>query len=204
MANARALLVLGRVSNLSTVWSNVLCAWVLGGGGTTEILAALLLGTSLLYVGGMYLNDYCDADFDQAHRPERPIPSGQVQRRTVLLATIGLLGSGFALVAWTGLAALLYGLLLLGLIVAYNLVHKKTALGVPLMAACRLAVYLVAGATTVAGLGSEGVLAGGLMFFYVWGLQRAVDRGSAWRGRHGRLDSGDFFQGGSGEAFDRG
>lgn len=170
MVNARALLVLGRVSNLSTVWSNCLCAWVLGGTGQGSVFTALLLGSSLMYVGGMYLNDYCDVKFDKEFRPERPIPSRQVSQRAVLLLTLGLLGSGYALVAWVNLQVALLGALLLALIVAYNLVHKKTGFGVVLMAGCRTGVYLMVGAASLHGMNSEVVSAGILMFLYVLGI----------------------------------
>ena len=33
---------------------------------------------SLVYAGGCFLNDACDHQFDQKHRPERPIPSGLI------------------------------------------------------------------------------------------------------------------------------
>ena len=74
----RTLLVLGRVSNLPTVWSNCLAAWLLGGGGATKDFLFIQLGASLLYLGGMFLNDAFDAEFDRQHRPERPIPSGLI------------------------------------------------------------------------------------------------------------------------------
>ena len=170
MSKARAWLVLGRVSNLSTVWSNCLCAWLLAGGGSLWAFSSLTVGMSLLYVGGMYLNDYCDASFDAKYRPERPIPSGQASRRAVLLATLALFSVGFLLIAWLGGEAAAWGLLLIALIVAYNLVHKKTSLGILLMGGCRLAVYLVAGAAAANGI-DDGILwAAGLMFVYVIGI----------------------------------
>jgi len=61
----RTVLVLGRGSNLPTVWSNCLAAWLLGGGGPAKYFAQLLAGTTLLYTGGMFLNDAVDADFDR-------------------------------------------------------------------------------------------------------------------------------------------
>jgi len=170
MLNARALLVLGRVSNLSTVWSNCLCGWILGGSGQGGAFATLLVGSSLMYVGGMYLNDYCDIKFDKKFRPERPIPSGQISRQSVLIATLGLLGFGYLSVAWVNQQTALFGLILLALIVAYNLVHKKTAFGVVLMAGCRTGVYLMVGAASLDGLNSEVVWAGILMFLYVLGI----------------------------------
>src|SRR5205085_11052794 len=75
----RTLLILGRVSNLPTVWSNCLAGWILGGGGQLGRLMVLCAGATFLYTGGMYLNDAFDAEFDLQHRPERPIPSGAIR-----------------------------------------------------------------------------------------------------------------------------
>ena len=47
----RTLLILGRVSNLPTVWLNCLAGWRLGGGGNYWKLPFLLLGLSLLAFG---------------------------------------------------------------------------------------------------------------------------------------------------------
>ena len=170
MANFRTYLVLGRVSNLSTVWSNCLSAWLISGGGHWGAFTALLVGSSCLYVAGMYLNDYCDAGFDGKHRRDRPIPSGQIDRSSVLRIAIGLLVAGFALVAWLGEESLFFALLLVGLIVAYNLVHKRTALGVPLMAGCRMGLFLLSGSAADKGLLDSTVWAGFLVFAYVLGV----------------------------------
>ena len=56
-------------------------------------LPLLMVSLSLFYVGGMYLNDAFDAQFDAQHRLERPIPSGAIRVETVW-------GLGFA---WLGL-----------------------------------------------------------------------------------------------------
>src|SRR5688572_13786957 len=100
----RALLVLGRVSNLPTVWSNCLAGWALAGGvpltadyrqmiDEPRNFLVLCLGASLMYIGGMYLNDAFDADFDRQHRRERPIPSGAIGVTAVwTLGTIWLIG----------------------------------------------------------------------------------------------------------------
>src|SRR6266853_1629535 len=79
----RTLLVLGRVSNLPTVWSNCLAGWLLGRGGPWDRFALLCLGATLLYTGGMFLNDAVDEEFDRRYRPERPIASGRITGCTV-------------------------------------------------------------------------------------------------------------------------
>src|SRR5271169_3469961 len=79
----RTLLVLGRVSNLPTVWSNCLAGWWLGGGGNLGKLPLLFFGVSALYTGGMFLNDALDVEFDRQRRASRPIPSGRISVDTV-------------------------------------------------------------------------------------------------------------------------
>lgn len=147
----RTLLILGRVSNLPTVWSNCLAAWMLaqGGGilhpnahGWVRLLAAML-GCSLLYVAGMVLNDAFDVKWDAVHRPERPIPSGRIQRRTVaMLGTVLLAGGLCVLIPISGL----WACALAGTILLYNLIHKHLWVGLPLMAGCRALIYPSVGA----------------------------------------------------------
>ena len=81
---------LGRVSNLPTVWSNVLATLALSGALSFSPRTFALWGVfSLYYVGGMYLNDAFDRRIDAVMRPDRPIPSGQVSAGVV-----------FAICAW--------------------------------------------------------------------------------------------------------
>src|SRR5262245_59426154 len=97
----RAWLELARVSNLPTVWSNVLAAWLLAGGTWTwGPLAWLLAGASLIYTGGMFLNDAADVKFDREHRRERPIPSGRISLAQAWVAGLGFLLVGFAMLVW--------------------------------------------------------------------------------------------------------
>ncbi len=127
---------LGRVSNLPTVWTNVLAGMTLAGGGASvSMTAVLLLSLTLFYLGGMYLNDAFDRRIDAIERPERPIPSGQVKAATVFatgfamlgLGLAGLLLAGFTLPGGTGWAALASGLALAGAIVFYDWHHKANA-----------------------------------------------------------------------------
>ena len=102
----RTLLDLGRVSNLPTVWTNVLAGAVLSGGALhLPLLGGLALGGSLLYVGGMFLNDAFDRGVDARMRPERPIPSGRATAAQVFGIGFGLVAAG---VAFVGLAASLH------------------------------------------------------------------------------------------------
>ena len=120
-ARLRTLLVLGRVSNLPTVWSNCLAAWLLAGGGEGKRLALLLASGSCLYVGGMFLNDACDAEFDRQQRQERPIPSGLISPGAVLTCGVVALVAGVLLTVPLGVWPLGCALALAAVIVACTL-----------------------------------------------------------------------------------
>ncbi|HEY0713883.1 MAG TPA: UbiA family prenyltransferase [Polyangia bacterium] len=143
---------LGRVSNVPTVFTNVAAGLALAGGQPLSWLSAILgLAVAAFYVGGMYLNDGFDAAWDAQHRPERPIPSGQVRRSTVLIAGFGLLAVGMMLVLLAAASPSTLGaaFALGALIVIYDVAHKQNPLSPLVMAACRVAVYVLAAAAVV-------------------------------------------------------
>lgn len=97
------------------------------------------IGSSVcLYWAGMALNDYADATVDAVERPQRPVPSGRVPRRTALAVAGGLTAAGLGLTAVAnGRRGLLGALPLTGLIWAYDLRLKSTRAGAATMAAAR-------------------------------------------------------------------
>jgi hypothetical protein len=155
----RDALALGRVSNLPTVWTNALAGIVLVGGSLIDPRTLpLLLALSLLYVAGMYLNDWFDRGIDARERPERPIPAGRVAAGTVLAAGLGMIAVALAVLAWLGLGfregtgprPLAAGAALAGAIVLYDAWHKHNPLSPLVMGMCRMLVYLTAGVTFAA------------------------------------------------------
>ena len=152
LPSVRTLLVLGRASNLPTVWSNCLAGWLLGGGSSWPVLALVCLGGSLLYVGGMCLNDAFDASFDRQFRRERPIPSGAISEELVWKLGGGMLGAGWLLLAVLGWDTALLATLLAVAVLVYDAAHKAVAFSPVLMAACRFFLLLAA-----ASAGAEGV-----------------------------------------------
>ena len=173
------LLRLGRVSNLPTVWTNVLAATAIAGGDPWDRrTAAVLLAMSLFYVGGMYLNDAFDRDIDARERPSRPIPAGQIPSSAVFIAGFGMLVAGIALMSLYGLLAGLAGLAIAGVIVAYDMHHKGNRFSPVVMGLCRALVYLGAGVVAVGAVRS-GVLIGGLaVMAHVIGLTYAAKQES--------------------------
>ena len=168
----RAYLLLARVSNLPTIWSNVLAGALAASGAAAlpdvDLLLQIAAAVSCFYVGGMFLNDAFDAEFDARTRPERPVPSGDVTRREAF-AVGGLLLAAGMLALPPGLAILMLGAALAAAILFYDFRHKGDALAPLVMGACRGLVYLIAGAAV--GDVSTAVIAGAvLMMAYVVGL----------------------------------
>ena len=183
----RAVLRLGRVSNLPTVWTNALAGAVLGAGTTIStgavIGAALVL--SLLYIGGMWLNDAFDAEIDARERPSRPIPSGEISQTVVFLVGGALLVFAVLLGLFFGSAPAAAALALAAAILLYDWLHKRTALSPLIMGGTRFLCY-VFGALVAGGLSAAALIGAAGLFAHVVGLtyaakQEAYDRiGRAW------------------------
>ncbi len=185
----KALLDLGRVANLPTVWSNVMAAWMLGGGEHVWRVFPLIAGASLLYCGGTTLNDAVDAEFDREHRPERPIPAGVFTEKQVWKIGGGMLGLGALIVVLLAKASLVWVLPLVGAILAYDFLHKQWKGSVFIMGACRTLLYFAAASTAVdAGLGLNWpvVLWGSALLLYIAGLSFAAREESKGKSLVGR------------------
>jgi 4-hydroxybenzoate polyprenyltransferase len=166
----RAWLVLGRVSNLPTVWSNCLAACWLGGWNEPRVIVVLSVSATMLYVGGMYLNDVCDVEFDRRHRPERPIVSGVVTRRMVLNVAVALLFCGVILLATIQWQTAAWGCALAAAIAVYDVTHKALSAAPLIMGACRLLLYLTAASAGISGVTARVVAFGCALALYISGL----------------------------------
>jgi 4-hydroxybenzoate polyprenyltransferase len=143
--NLRTLLVLGRVSNLPTVWSNLLVGCLLAHvEDRLDMVFSVLLGGSYIYIGGMYLNDYFDAAFDDRFHPERPIPSGAISRRAVGLIAALWFMFGFGLFITQGFVVASLALLLIAAVILYDFHHKGVWWAPLLMGFCRFLLYPLA------------------------------------------------------------
>lgn len=175
----RAFLILGRVSNLPTVWSNCVAGWWLGGGGNSAKLPFLFAGVTLLYLGGMFLNDAFDVAFDRQHRKERPIPAGAISAGAVWrwgFAWI-IVGAGFLFFIGTSPGVL--GVVLALGIVLYDAIHKLVTFSPVLMGLCRFFVYLIAAATGSFGVTGWAIWGALALAAYVVGLSFLARRESA-------------------------
>lgn len=169
MPSLKAYLALCRISNLPTVWTNVLAACLLAGSPSlTANVMLVALALSCCYLAGMSLNDLCDAEHDRQHRPGRPIPAGRVSVAGARILTLSLFAAGLLLLAAApsprGLAA---AALLILVIVVYDYHHKRNAFSVLLMAFCRFLVFVVSSLAMTGEVHQLVLFAGGVQFLYV-------------------------------------
>ncbi len=184
---------LGRVSNLPTVWSNVLAALSLAAGLALEPrVLALAAAFSLFYVGGMYLNDAFDRHVDALERPTRPIPSGQASATVVFALGFAGLALGTVLTALVARAtgasvprAVASSAVLSALIVFYDVYHKKNPLSPLVMGACRVMIYVAAAYSVREHLSWPVVLGAASLWCHLIGLTYAAKQEA--RGRLTRV-----------------
>ncbi|MDG2123288.1 MAG: UbiA family prenyltransferase, partial [Verrucomicrobiales bacterium] len=182
----KAMLELGRVSNLPTVVTNCLAAWVVMSGGSAEIGAVLWWlcgGACLMYVGGTALNDAFDVGFDREHRKERPIPSGRVTEKGVWAGGGLAMAAGAALMIFMGGSDPAYVLALAGAVIFYDYIHKRSWVGPWVMGLCRFLLFVAVASAIGDGSRFVAVMTvAGMVGLYVVGLTFAA-KGESGGGR---------------------
>ncbi len=169
------LLRLGRVSNIPTVWTNVVAGAVIAS-TALRVQDVVLIGAAMsaFYVGGMYLNDFFDREIDARERPGRPIDTGAISAGAVSVIGFGLLAVGVLLLVPFGVAAIGAGILLATAIVLYDLWHKGNAFGPVIMGLCRALVYIAAGVAVSGGVSSALIIGAFALACHVVGLTYAA------------------------------
>ncbi len=173
--SAQTLLRLGRVSNLPTVWTNVIAgATIANAAATIADVAVVGLVMTAFYVGGMYLNDFFDREIDARERPGRPIHAGDIGPGTVSAIGFALLAIGVALLAPFGLSTAIWGLALTAAIVLYDAWHKGNIFAPVIMGLCRALVYLATGAAVSGEIRSTLIIGATALAAHVIGLTYAA------------------------------
>ena len=149
-ASVGAWMRLLRISNAPTVVTGSLVGAAIGGttmpGNAIAVLPMALVagGTTLLYMGGMVMNDYFDQPMDRRERPDRPIVSGQIREGSALLLAMALMAAAVLLLSAASSNAIPWMLLLVSCVTAYNLLHRSAVAGPALMGCCRSLVPTIA------------------------------------------------------------
>jgi 4-hydroxybenzoate polyprenyltransferase len=152
----------------------VLAASALAGTLAGIDLFLVIVAASLLYTGGMFLNDAFDQDIDSIERPERPLPSKAVSSGTVWAVGLAMLAIGTIVLGSITWQAGVVGLLLAISILVYNAWHKGNSFAPFVMGLCRALVYIATGAAASAALSWPLVTAAGALLLYVAGLTFAA------------------------------
>jgi 4-hydroxybenzoate polyprenyltransferase len=105
-----------------------------------------VISSSLLYAGGMVLNDVVDLGRDRALHPERPLPSGRVTVEAAVRFALILFGAALVSAFVAGAPTLVWAAAMAALIAGYDGVFKHHAV------AGSLAMAIVRGANL--GLGA--------------------------------------------------
>jgi 4-hydroxybenzoate polyprenyltransferase len=165
-----------RIGNVFTAVSNVVAGFLIAQGGWEPVAPLLLLiaTSALLYTAGMVLNDAFDEKLDAAERPERPIPSGRISRRTAFVVgwtslSMGLIAA--CVVAWLlddMLPVIVAGSLTL-CIAGYDAGLKKTFLGPWTMGGCRL-LNVMLGVSAAGNFGAAGWTLAAIVGSYTVGV----------------------------------
>jgi 4-hydroxybenzoate polyprenyltransferase len=171
------------------VWTNALAGTALAGGQIwTQTTLLIVVGLSLLYVSGMYLNDAFDNEIDAVERPDRPIPAGAVSVNTVFAVGFGLMLGGLGFILWgsaavseTGVRPMTAALALAAAILFYDWHHKGNTLSPLFMGLCRVLAYLTAGYAAATAPSAMLFIAAFVSLCYLIGLtyaakQEALDR----------------------------
>lgn len=149
----RAYLELARPANVVTAFADILAGFAATGAlsrlltGYPEVGGSIASGTDLiwllfatagLYAGGVVLNDVFDAELDATERPERPIPSGRIERKQAALFGGVLLLAGISAAAFVGSMSLIVALIVAACAVLYDWAGKHHAVLGPInMGLCR-------------------------------------------------------------------
>lgn len=169
---------LGRISNLPTVWSNVLAGATLAGAAIDPAsVFILLIALSLVYTAGMFFNDLFDQDYDRENRPDRPIPAGETSAASVriwgavmMLAALLLLGVNTSPAVIESWYPLFSGLVLCALVLLYDWRHKANPFGPLIMGCCRGMVYITAALSLLPEFSWRLVIAAACLTAWVLGL----------------------------------
>jgi 4-hydroxybenzoate polyprenyltransferase len=157
MSRLRSYAQLVRLPALPTALADI-CLGALATGALPDHLLPflfLLSASGCLYCAGMVWNDFFDQAQDTRERPFRPLPSKQVTPREAARLGLGLLAAGVCFACLAGLShprhmdahaylSPVLALLLVGAILLYDRVMKRTWLGPVGMGLCRFLNILLA------------------------------------------------------------
>jgi len=162
-----------RPPNLLTVPGDPIAGYLLAANGreiVPSVLFAVIIASLLFYGAGLLLNDFVDIEEDRRDRPERPLPSGRLNRASVLAVAIVLSIGALAFCFLLGGPVRLVGMALFLSILLYTFGGKRISyLGPFNMGICRGFSLLLGAAAAPGGewLAPSPTLAFDVLVLYV-------------------------------------
>jgi geranylgeranylglycerol-phosphate geranylgeranyltransferase len=132
----------------------------------TQLFLGFLTGFAISGAA-MMSNDYFDIEVDRINNPKRPLPSGRISLREVIVLTSLFSIAGFLAAAFLGAVAFIASVIIWSVSILYNWRGKEAGLPGNMMVAFSVASTFIFGGLAVSGLGSGLVWTfGGLAFFF--------------------------------------
>ncbi|TWU37203.1 UbiA family prenyltransferase [Novipirellula artificiosorum] len=144
-----------RLPNVFTVVADVSAGFLLVARGADPVArwAVVLLAGISLYWAGMILNDVFDLEIDRKQRPTRPLVAGHICPKFAKWVGATLLVAGILLATLSGMVSptdtaptwlpAILGIVLAGMILAYDGPLKATPLAPAAMGMCRMLSFLL-------------------------------------------------------------
>ena len=163
-------LQLFRLPNVFTAVADILMGFFVTVQMVKPQLFFLVAASTCLYCAGMVLNDVMDFDIDKEERPDRPLPSGRIDREWAKRLGFGLLGLGVAIATTVSPISGCVALALAVAIYLYDGPLKSTAMGPWVMGSCRTLNVLLGMSMAVSLLQPDHLLIAGGLGIYVAGI----------------------------------
>jgi hypothetical protein len=155
---------------LPTVWSNCLAGWWLGGAGNGGHLAALLIGTSLLFIGASFFHRAYTGDSRVGYSRGPGLGLAYMENRHLWLLSLGWFALGLGILLFLGKTTAVLTLILCILMVVY-VSNSGLLVAAPFsLMMQRLLLYLLAGSTGSQGITGECVWNGLALGGYMAGI----------------------------------
>jgi 4-hydroxybenzoate polyprenyltransferase len=145
LAGHKGWLELCRLQRAMIAAGDPLAGALLAGAGWMQLpaIAAAMTGVLLMHAGAWALDDWHSLKLDRTERPERPIPSGQVNRWSALGAGVFMVLLGYFVVTLPGTLVGQAGVILFALILIHQFMLREIPLGLPLPALARAAGFWI-------------------------------------------------------------
>jgi geranylgeranylglycerol-phosphate geranylgeranyltransferase len=143
--------------------------------GAAPSILGFLVGF-FISASAMVSNDYFDQEVDRINRPDRPLPSGRVTAREVVLLTIVLSSIGLLAAAFLGIPAFVLALITWVVGMSYNWRFKSSGLPGNMMVAFSVSITFIFGGLAVGNLNGL-VLTFGVLAF-IFDLSEEIINGS--------------------------